>query len=223
LRKLDRLDEALAVYGRAKEIEPEVGGRYIYLAVVLCELRRYDEAEAAARKAIELWPSFGPAFEIQGLISRSQGRFAEAIDALEQSVRLKPLDARVASDLASLLTTCADARLRNGVRAVELSTQAIALEPANARHSRVLAATHYRAGDWQAALDALQLAAELDSDARGIDWFFAAMAHRQLGDEVAARAAYERGCEWMTCAGSDDQDAYRLREEAAGLLEIEIR
>jgi Flp pilus assembly protein TadD len=120
-----------------------------------------------------------------------------------------------------LLGTCPDVNLRNGPRAVELARKALGLEPGNPSHSRALGVGLCRTGEWQAALAALQVASELDPQNSGFDSFFVALAQRGLGDAVAARAAYERGCEQIERTHADDADTRRARAEAASVLGIE--
>jgi tetratricopeptide (TPR) repeat protein len=221
-RQLGKHDEALAARRRAAEIEPGVAMRHVAVASDLYELERYDEAAAACRKAIELDSRCRPAYAMLGVVLRLQEKFAEAIEPLEQAVRLDPQDASVTSVLAMLLVTCPDASLRNGPRALELARKAIELEPGDASNSRTLGVALYRTGEWKEALAALALASERDPDKTGFDSFFAAMAHQQLGDSLAARAAYDLGSEKFERTHAEDHDTRRARDEAASLLGIVI-
>jgi superkiller protein 3 len=220
LRAQSKHDEALAAHRRAAEIEPGVATRHLAVASNLYELRRFDEAAAACRKAIELDPRYRSAYAMLGLILRLQDKFAEAIDPLEQAVQLDPREPSITGVLAMLLATCPDANLRNGPRAVELARKAVELEPGDASNSRALGVALYRTGEWKEALAALAVASNLDPDNNGFDSLFAAMAHHRLGDSIAARAAYDQGCEWIERTGSEDQDTQRARAEAASLLGI---
>jgi len=223
LLRLQRFAEAEAAYRKAIEIEPKNSLPYGVLGDVLHFQGRDDEAALAYRSAIEFDADFGGAHQGLGGILRSQGKFAEAIVEMEHGVRLGPQVPDAAGDLAMLLATCPDAKLRNGDRAVELARKAIELEPGDAAHFRALGAALYCTGEWAQALAALQTASELDPDGRGFDLFFAAMAQRQSGDALAARASYDQGCEWLERTRSGDLDVQRAREEAASLLGIDIR
>jgi superkiller protein 3 len=222
LHGLGRFDEAVAAYRKAIELDPQDAKAYGVLGDVLHLQDQDDEAVLAYRGAIAADPNFSGAHRGLGKVLRIQGKFAEAIAALEASARLGPLSAEFAGELAFLLATCPDATLRNAARAVELASRAVELEPGNASHCRALAAAHYRAGNWREALDVLERTAGLNPNGHGFDWFFAAMAHRQLDDALAAKAAYDQGCEWIGRTGIEDETVGELHKEAATLLGIEI-
>ena len=56
---------------------------------------------------------------------------------------------------------------------------------------------HYRAGDWKAAIAALDKSMQLRKGGDSFDWFFLAMAHWQLGNKDEARKWYDQAVEWM--------------------------
>ncbi len=218
--RAQRYAEAASTYRAALEIDPKSSMTFGVLGDVLERQGLHEEAENAYRSAIGLDSKYSDAYQGLGAALASQGKLREAIDARELGIRRGKPDADAASDLALLLTTCADETLRDGARAVELARRAAELEPQNVRHQRVLGAAHCRAGKWQAALDALKRADEIAPDKGGFDGFVAAMAHWQLGDKDAARAAYEQADERMRRTHPDAEDVLRLRDEAARLLGI---
>ena len=56
---------------------------------------------------------------------------------------------------------------------------------------------YYRAGDWKAAIAALEKSMELNKGGDSFDWFFLAMAKWQSGEKDAAREWYDKPVEWM--------------------------
>ena len=52
-------------------------------------------------------------------------------------------------------------------------------------------------------------------------WFFLAMAHLQLGDHEQARKWYDQAVESMNKKQPKNEELLRLREEAAGLMNLE--
>ena len=60
---------------------------------------------------------------------------------------------------------------------------------------------------------------ELASGGSSFDWFFLAMAHRQLGHKVEARTWYDKGVEGMEKNKSDSEELLRFRR-AARLLGV---
>src|SRR5262249_24166870 len=54
-----------------------------------------------------------------------------------------------------------------------------------------------RAGDWKAAVAALDKSVELRQGGDAMDRLFLAMAHRKLGDPDEARKAYDLALQWL--------------------------
>ena len=82
-----------------------------------------------------------------------------------------------------------------------------------------LGVARYRAGDFNAAVEALTKSMELHAGGDGFDWFFLAMAHWQHGDKEQARKWYGQAIEWMDKNQPNDEELRRFRTEAADLLE----
>jgi len=85
-------------------------------------------------------------------------------------------------------------------------------------------AAHYRADQWQAAVQALAKSTQLRND--GLPWrrFYLAMARWQLGEKDEARRDYTNAVKLMkanTCTCRFCRDLPRIRKEAAALLGIE--
>ncbi len=80
-----------------------------------------------------------------------------------------------------------------------------------------LGVAQYRAGNWQASIDALRKAMGLRREGNGFDWFFLAMAHRRLGNKGEARGWYGRAVGWMDKNRPKDEGLRRFRGEATAL------
>ncbi|MBN1344126.1 MAG: tetratricopeptide repeat protein [Phycisphaerae bacterium] len=90
------------------------------LATALARQGKKDEAIQQYRKAIELAPDSGDAYaELSDLLVRD-GRASEALDLLRQGLARTPHHVGVINNLAWLLATCPDAKLRDGKRAMSL-------------------------------------------------------------------------------------------------------
>ncbi len=76
----------------------------------------------------------------------------------------------------------------------------------------------YRAGHWQEAIQWLEKSLQAAAGANGVDWFFLAMAHQQLGDHEQARNDYDKAVEWMDQHAPHDEELLRFRREAEELL-----
>jgi Flp pilus assembly protein TadD len=122
------------------------------------------------------------------------------------------------NQLAWLLSTCADVRLRDGTRAVRLAEKAVELSPKTGAYWNTLGAAHYRAGDWAACLQAMDQSMEHRSGGDSFDWLFLAMAHWQLGNHDEAQRWYTQAAAWMQEHSTQDQALFRIRAEAEELL-----
>jgi eukaryotic-like serine/threonine-protein kinase len=119
-----------------------------------------------------------------------------------------------------LLATSADSRLRDHALALTLAKRAVELDPTNPDLPITLGIAHYRTGDWNAAIAALETSARLRQGGNGFDWFFMAMAHWQSGNKEEARRWYDKAAEWAKQRRPRDEELTRFRLEAAGLLGV---
>src|SRR5262249_31312816 len=101
------------------------------------------------------------------------------------------------NNLAWLLATCPDAKLRDPDQAVKLAKKAVKLAPKVGAHWNTLGVAHYRAGDWKGAVGALDKAVELGRGGDAVDHLFLAMAHWKLGNHEEARKAHKLAVTWL--------------------------
>ena len=85
---------------------------------------------------------------------------------------------------------------------------------------RSLGLASFRAGRWQAAVDAYAKAFELQPDHQA-ELFALAMAHWRIGNTDEARSLYDRSVAWAQEHLPDNGHVLRLRAEAAELLGID--
>jgi Flp pilus assembly protein TadD len=184
------------------------------------KLRDPARAVELARKAVELAPKEGNNWNTLGKAQHRNGDWKAAIDAYAQAIDLEPKWAATWNDLAWLLATCPDSKLRDPGRAVELAKKAVELAPKEGNRWNTLGVARYRSGDWKAAVDALSKSMELSKGGDSFDWFFLAMAHWQLGDKPQARSWYGKAVPWMEKNQPENEELLRFRSEAAALLEM---
>jgi serine/threonine protein kinase/tetratricopeptide (TPR) repeat protein len=109
-------------------------------------------------------------------------------------------------------------------RAVALAKKATDQTPQAGSVWNTLGLGYYRAGDWKAAIAALEKSMELYADKGEDAWresfntLVLAMAHWHLGNKTEARAWYDRAVRWQERYQLRDEELLRLRAEAAALL-----
>jgi tetratricopeptide (TPR) repeat protein len=216
-----KLDQAVTALKEAVRLGPANHARHHdNLGVALALKGGLDEAITSFKEAIRLQPDLADAHSNLGEALRYQGKLDEAIACYHEAIRLQPDLADAHDGLAWLLATCHDAKIRDIPRAVALARRAVGQEPQQRTYWSTLGAAHYRAGDWKAAVAALERARELGNGGDA-SWFFLAMARWQLGDKEQARRWYGEAVAWMDKEKPpQDEELKRFRAEAAGLLGI---
>jgi serine/threonine protein kinase/WD40 repeat protein len=134
------------------------------------------------------------------------------------------------NNLAWFLATHADPKLRDPIRAVALAKKAVELVPKEGLYWNTLGAVQYRAGDWKAAVAALNQSRELRQGGDAFDFFFLAMACERLGQKEQALQWYKQGALWveqnnqaLAKSAQHAEELRRFHAEATELLGIEDR
>jgi Tfp pilus assembly protein PilF len=149
---LKRPTEALAQYATAVKEAPNAAFRRVY-ASTLIKGGKTSEAIEQLREALKLEPGSAQLnMELGDALSQAaQNR--EAIVAYEKAIELNPKQIGVLNNLAWLLATCPDDKIRNGQRAVELAQRACqSTEWKAAFLIGTLAASYAEAGDFKNAV-----------------------------------------------------------------------
>lgn len=157
LKVKGRLDEAIACYRRAIELDPTFAMAYMNLANVLAETGHFEEALVNHRKAIELDPMDFEGYCTLGNTLSKHGRLDEAIDALRKAIELNPRHAEAHYALGVTLQL-------KGQMAEAIDSFAMAIE-ANPRSSESycnLGATLRKLGRLDEALACFKKAIELN-------------------------------------------------------------
>jgi serine/threonine protein kinase len=121
--------------------------------------------------------------------------------------------------VAWVIANTTDPLLRNEKLALEHAQEAVRLVPNDGDFWSVLGLAHYRVGNWQESVEALEKAMELSNGGRGDDWFILAMAHARLGNKAIAHRWYDRAVDWTQKNNTASYPALgRYQIEAAELL-----
>jgi WD40 repeat protein len=189
--------------------------------------RDVPRALALARRSVARAPRSRGCWNTLADVCLEAKLWHEAEGALSRVAELPPNFASSHFRLAWLLATCPDLRVRDIPRALDHSRKAVGLHPQGWLPWQTLGVSLYRAGDWKAAIAALERAASLRSGGystlwlskeSAIDWFFLASAFWQLGERDKARVWYQRAVQWMEKSEAHDEELRRFRAEAAELL-----
>jgi serine/threonine-protein kinase len=225
LKANDQVDEAIAAYRKAvvlKQDFPDVAQAWNILGSLLCDRKQeYAAAAEAFRKAIELRPEDAAYHFNLGFTLSRKGDCGPAIAALEEAIRRKQDYWNAYKCLAKLLATCADTKYRDARRAVDLAEKALNLSRGDPRALNTLGIARYAAGDWQAAVEALEKSDALTgSKELAFNGFFLAMAHHKLKHAEEARRWYDRAVQWMENYAPVHDELRRYREEAEQVLGV---
>lgn len=137
---------------------------------------------------------------------------------LWEAARRRPDKADAQCDLALFLATSPDPKYRDPRLAVELATKAVEADSRKGVYWGALGVAHYRAGNWQDAVRAIDKASTLRSG--GDVLLFRAMAHWKLDEKDEARKWYEQGVQWIEKHAPKDEAMRRIRAEAEEILEM---
>jgi tetratricopeptide (TPR) repeat protein len=192
---------------------------------------RVPEAEAAYRTALDISEKSVRAFphtELRHRLADSclyLGLLLMRSERREEATRVfqKPLEPGLISATAcdyAAWRLATDTALQGCPPdlAVEFARKAVALAPEDGVVWKTLGAAQFRAGNWQEAIDALEKSKDLRQGGDGVDGFFLAMAHWQLGEREEARRWHDRSVAWMDANKPDNEELRRLRAEADALL-----
>jgi tetratricopeptide (TPR) repeat protein len=199
-----------AIWNTLAEAYDRVGDRKAAVAALeKSTARKYggNRPGACARRA-KLYAQFGER-------EKAKAELAKAIELVQR----RP-DADACNTLAWALVTNLDRKVRDPAQAVTLAKKAVELNPQNGNIWSTLGVAHYRAGEWKAAVSALEKSMSLRDGADCAACFFLAMAQWQLGDPSQARRSYDEAVTWMDKHNPIDDEVRGFRAEAANLMGI---
>jgi serine/threonine protein kinase/tetratricopeptide (TPR) repeat protein len=245
-QSVDILVQLLAQFPTDREYRAQLGLDHRLLAQLLLDLDRLEEAGESYRTAVKLYEGlldemFNPdhLFELAecyaGLTSidpspqNVQSLSASILRRFEQS-GLEQAQSRFdagnryntnpLSSVALFLANVPDPAQRRPLRAIELARKATELSPQFHGAWNTLGVAHYRAGNWKAAVAALEKSASLSIGDDPYDRFFLAMAQWQLGNQEEARRQYDLGVAVVEGRPGEKRALRRVRAEAAALLNV---
>jgi protein O-mannosyl-transferase len=165
------LNEAMAHYRTALEIDPNQTLAHSALGLALLETGRPDDSVGHLLRALEINPNFADAHYNLGNTFMQTGQANEAIAHFNRAVEINPNDIEALNNMAWILATWPEAEIRDGTRAVALAERANSLAHGESPViSATLAASYAEAGRpadaVKTAQHALQLATAQGNAAR---------------------------------------------------------
>jgi tetratricopeptide (TPR) repeat protein len=242
----NKLDEAIATDRTAIAIDAKSANAYASLGSVLKQKGLLGEAIACFRKAIELDQEFALAHCNLGIALASQGKLDEAIAAYRTAIEIDPKSARTRNALGNALAKKGwdlaygpDPKLRDPKRALEASKEAVELAPQSALAWQYSGWAQYRAGNWNASLEALEKSCRLQIPGDRGRWIVMSLAHGKLATEknlpegererhrTEARRWYDQAVKQVGKPVSGekpfDQAVQAFLAEAAELLGVKVK
>ncbi len=142
-----------------------------------------------------------------------------ALQQYQAAVEVAPNSPHVNNNFAWFLVTCPDRTYHDPQYAIQLASKAVELVPNEGTFWNTLGVCHYRAGNWEESLSALERSNRCLGDAFvGFNAMFMAMAHWKLGRHEEANRQYDVAVKWMRENQVADEELVRFCEEAAQLL-----
>ena len=153
LAQNDRLDEAIGELEKLSKRDPKDTLTLLQLAMLYGAKKNSPKAIETYQALLALAPDDFRAHRGLGDSLLNLGRHDEAIAHYEKALKLEPKDDGVLNNLAWVLCTSPDDKLRNGRRAIELATEACKLTEYKVPHIlSTLAAACAETGDFDNAV-----------------------------------------------------------------------
>lgn len=141
-----------------------------------------------------------------------------ALRAAEAASSLQPDLPEALNDVAWVLASRAEVTPEEARRAVELAKRAVGADPYNPLILNTLGMAHHRAGDEEAAEEALKRSMDGNRGGTPTDWLAMVLIELGKGRVKEARDWYDKAGAWFERHGQSDSDACRLFSEASPLL-----
>jgi tetratricopeptide (TPR) repeat protein len=149
-----QFEQAVNDFTEILRLEPENAIAYAVRACCRVELGQLELAADDAAASVRIEPRAAEAWQARAYVRTAHHDYRQAVDDLSGALELvdKSSRASIGSDLAWLLATCPDERIRDGKRSLELSRAAIAQFPHDADVQDTLAAAFAETGDFTRAV-----------------------------------------------------------------------
>jgi Flp pilus assembly protein TadD len=124
LAQQGRMAEARTNFMAAWHIQPHDADTLFNVGVLLTQEGKFGEAAPLLAEAAGIKPELGAKYGKLALVLEAQGHTDQAIACYREGLRLRPGQMETANNLAWILATTPDVKLRDGSEAVRLAQQA---------------------------------------------------------------------------------------------------
>ena len=218
-----RFADAAAAYRQATEEQPDNSRAFQMLGTSLHAGGDLTGAVAPYQEAIRLAPD-ARAWANLGFVYYATGRLPEAVHAYEEAGRLEPRSGTIRRDLGDVRARAGDrpAARADWSAAVDLSREALRVNPKDARQLTNVAICLAKLGQKDAAREAARHAIEAGPSS-AVTHYGAAVVHALTGDPPGAldllEKAFALGASVSLARDDDDLASLRARPEFKKLLE----
>jgi serine/threonine-protein kinase len=234
LRLVRQPEEAAILWRRALHLHPDD----FWMNFELGKMLSLDQGRTRLEEGIGYLRAAAAISTGDGAVHNNLGKALQAAGDLEGAIiELQPPrsgalfaprvlemeDPDALNNLAWILATCDDARLRDPPQAIGIARRAVSIRPTNRAYCRTLGVAYYRQGEWKQAVETLERSMAMNRSGDSSDWFFLAMACWQMGRREDARRWYRQAVAWMEKHAREDAELLRFRAEAAHLLGLPER
>jgi tetratricopeptide (TPR) repeat protein len=209
--------EALDDFSRALALVPDHAEAFYQRGLVQAGQGKWQEAIADWSRTISLRPEDDEAHAARGDACCNLNRWDEAARDYAKVVELHPDWPEYLNEAAWVMVAHLDPPSRDARRAVALARRSVELVPDEGKYWNTLGLAQFRAGDWPAAIEALEKSIAFQGRT-SFDDFFLAMSRWQLGEQKEALRLYDQAVRWMEKIRPNDQELQRFRAEAAQMM-----
>jgi Flp pilus assembly protein TadD len=178
--------QAVDAYRNYLAAEPDDKAARLRLVHLLVEQQKYDEAVAENAKDNAGQPATVDDLKLRADIEINQKKLDEAITTLRRAIALAPNDAQLHGGLGRIYL-----EKRQFADAEKELKAALELDRNNLAYWKDLSSTYYLAGNYQAALAALDVIGKAEAGGAGT-WFIRALCYDKLNQVQPALDAYRK-------------------------------
>jgi len=209
-----KMEAAAAELGTYLQLQPQNADARVQRASILAGLGKNDEALAELDRAAAYGPETVTALKMRSLVYFQQKNYTAALGTLQKAAAAAPNDLEIQARIGHLLI-----EEKKYPEAVHVLGAAFRANPQDNEVLRDLTTAQYLAGNYQAALEAIDLLDKRETLPPGA-WFVRATCYDRLGEAEQALGAYRK---FLELNAGKENDEYFKSAARARALERELK